>query len=50
MDLIEPILHQMSNVAKQHRNFMFILLIALTYLPGRVSFIINKIEIDYGKS
>ena len=38
MHLIEPILHQMSSVAKPQRKFMFILLTALTYLPGRVNF------------
>src|SRR5450759_2044169 len=38
MHLIEPILHQMSSVAKTQRKFMFILLTALTYLPGRVNF------------
>ena len=38
MHLIEPILHQMSSLAKSQRKFMFILLIALTYLPGRVNF------------
>ena len=38
MHLIEPILHQMSSVAKPQRKFMLILLTALTYLPGRVNF------------
>jgi DDE superfamily endonuclease len=38
MHLIEPILNQMSSVAKPQRKFMFILLTALTYLPGRVNF------------
>jgi len=38
MHLIEPILQQMSSVAKPQRKFMFILLTALTYLPGRVNF------------
>ena len=38
MHLIEPILHQMSSVAKPQRKFMFILLTALTYLPGRLNF------------
>jgi hypothetical protein len=38
MHLIEPILHQMSSLAKPQRKFMFILLTALTYLPGQVNF------------
>jgi len=38
MHLIEPILQQMSSVAKPQRKFMFILLTTLTYLPGRVNF------------
>jgi hypothetical protein len=38
MHLIELILQQMSSVAKPQRKFMFILLTALTYLPGRVNF------------
>jgi hypothetical protein len=38
MHLIEPILQQMSSVAKPQRKFMFTLLTALTYLPGRVNF------------
>ena len=38
MHLIEPILNQMSSVAKPQRKFMSILLTALTYLPGRVNF------------
>ena len=38
MHLIEPILQQMSSMAKPQRKFMFILLTALTYLPGRVNF------------
>ena len=38
MSLIEPIPQQMSSVAKPQRKFMFILLTALTYLPGRVNF------------
>ena len=38
MYLIEPILQQMSSVAKPQRKFMFILLTTLTYLPGRVNF------------
>ncbi|MDP2426552.1 MAG: transposase, partial [Methylobacter sp.] len=38
MHLIEPILQQMSSMAKPQRKFMFILLTAMTYLPGRVNF------------
>ena len=38
MLLIEPILQQMSSVAKPQSKFMLILLTALTYLPGRVNF------------
>ena len=38
MHVIEPILHQMSSVAKPQRKFIFILLTALMYLPGRVNF------------
>ena len=38
MHLIDPILNQMSGVAKPQRKFMSILLTALTYLPGRVNF------------
>jgi hypothetical protein len=38
MYLIEPILQQMSSVAKPQRKFTFILLATLTYLPGRVNF------------
>jgi hypothetical protein len=38
MHIIEPTLQQMSSVAKPQRKFIFILLTALTYLPGRVNF------------
>jgi len=38
MHLIEPILQQMSSVAKPQSKFMLILLTALTYMPGRVNF------------
>jgi len=37
MHLIDPILQQMSSVTKPQSKFMFILLTALTYLPGRVN-------------